>query len=61
MEVSEAKLLKAERTAVFSLSQARAGNGTLIVMDTNCHVNVFKHLRQCFITDSRLKVLGNSI
>lgn len=58
----EAKLLRVESTAMLSLSQTRAGNATLvIVMDTNCLVNFFKHLRQCFITDSRLKVLGNSI
>lgn len=62
MEVSEAKLLKVESTAMSSLSQTRAGNATLVVViDTSCHVNFFKHLRQCFITNSRLKVLGNSI
>lgn len=45
MEVSEAKLLKVESTAMSSLSQTRAGKATLvIVIDTNCHVNFFKHL-----------------
>lgn len=62
MEVSEAKLPQVESTAMSSASQTRAGNATLvIVIDTSCHENFFKHLRQCFIANSRCKVLGNSI